>query len=267
MDLESITKTAKNISDVAPQAYEDALQPTAQNMGKALGTISGLLNTALTPIEILNKTVSIKKEKFLQEYSDRLNKIPLEKQCEPNLATAGPIIEHLKYKITEDTLRQKYVNLLSAASNSDDLCKPLMAYDNVLSQLTPYEIRLMTELFGNILGQVYAMASITTTTKNGYHFIYKNVADISFNNFSFDIITVMISNCERLGILYIDNNQHIEPNEKYNYIYNSSLYQTVKEECDKLRKKTGLPYPMCQVQKQAFYLTEFGKSFMSTVIV
>ncbi len=268
MGIDKVVDIAKNISEVAPQAYSDVVQPPAQNIGKTLGTITELLNTFLTPVEIINKTVSIQKEKFLNEYKNKINMIPKNKLCPANFAVIAPMIDHLKYKITEDELREKYAKLISEASNSDSLTKPLLSFDNVLDQLSPYEIELLTLLFSSEPNQNYPLASIKMTSELGYQILYNNIADISFKDFTFDTISIMISNLERVGIINIDHIQFIEPQkEAYRYITESPLYIKTKNQCEQIRSNTKLTYPDCIIEKYMFSLTEFGKSFVTTVII
>lgn len=266
MNPNELIDTAKKISDIAPEAYSDIVHPAAQNTGKALGTITGLLNTVLTPLELLNETISAKKECFLNEYKQNLNNIPKEKICPANFAVVAPMIEHLKFKLTEDELRQKYAKLISEASNSDSSMKPLLSFDNVLDQLTPYEIELLSLLFSKLPDQNYPLASIKLTSKVGYSFSHKNIPEITFKELSFETISIMISNFERLGLVNIDYVQYVEPATRYNYINDSPLFHEVQKQCDELRNKTGLPYPVCSIAKHSFNLTEFGKSFVTTVI-
>lgn len=268
MDVNNLIATAKNISDVAPQAYSDIIQPPAQNIGKALGTVTELLNTFLTPVEIINKAVSIKKEKFLIEYENKINSIPKDKLCPPNFAIIAPMVDHLKYKITEDELRQKYAKLISEASNSDSLTKPLLSFDNILDQLSPYEIELLALLFSSESDQIYPLASITKTSKIGYNIIHENISNVSFKDFKWDTISIMLSNFERVGIIRIDHTQFIHPKEeRYSYITNSDLYLKIKAECDQMRADTNLSYPESSINEYMFCLTEFGKSFVETVIL
>lgn len=266
MSIKKLVDTAKSISDMAPQAYSDIVQPSAQNVGKTLSTVTELLNTLLTPIELLNKTVSIKKEQFLSEYKSNIDSIPKEKFCQANFAIIAPMIEHLKYKITEDELRLKYAKLISEVSNSDSLTKPLLSFDNVLDQLSPYEIELLTLLFAENPYGNYPLASIKKTSQLGYNILYKNMANISFKNFTFDVISIMISNLERVGIIFIDYFQFVEPAKEYDYIQNSDLYIKIKTECEHERNTTNLKYPNCIIDKHMFCLTEFGVSFVQTII-
>ncbi|WP_313155181.1 hypothetical protein [Lacrimispora sp.] len=61
MEADKIIDIVKNVSDISDEVYADVVHPPAQNVGKSLGTVTDLLNTLLTPIELLNKTISLKK--------------------------------------------------------------------------------------------------------------------------------------------------------------------------------------------------------------
>ncbi len=263
MDL----KTFSEISESSPNIYHDLLQPSVQNIGNALGTVTGLLNTLLTPIEKCNEKTRIDKQRFLDEYQSNLKTIPEEKICPPNPALAGPIIEHLKWKISEEELRKKYAKLLSEVSNCDSLVKPLLSFDNVLNQLTPYEVELLSRLFSGFTGQSYALASVIQTADRGYIYLYKNIPDISFKDFTLTTLSVIIANYERLGLIYIDLHQFVEPvQEKYKYIFEHPTILALQKGFREAREQTHLSYPECKILKHAFFLTPFGESFVNTVL-
>lgn len=267
MDLDNFFKATKNVSEAFPKLYNDTFQPSAQNLGKAFGTVTELVNTVLTPIELLNKTTSAKKQKFLEEYEKNLHSIPPEKICSPNFAIAGPIIDHVKFKLDETELRKKYAKLLSEASNCDNLSKPLLAFDNVLNQLSPYEIELLSQIFSLDPSQNHAIASIKIINNPGWSYTHRDIADINFKGLTFDIISTMLSNYERLGLIYIDRIQYLNNDEHYDYLKKSLLFQKIEDECNSMRTQTGASHPTCAIEKGYFYLTHFGLSFVQTIIL
>lgn len=267
MDIEKIIKTVSGVSQSSPEIYKDLLKPSVENTGRALGTVTELVNTLLTPVELLNKKAQIYKQKFLDEYQSNINAIPEEKICSPNPALAAPMIEHLKWKISEDELRTKYAKLLSEASNCDSLAKPLLSFDNVLNQLTPYEVELLSALFSSLTGQSYPLASVVKTGDRGYTYLYKNIPGITFKDLTPNTLSVIIANYERLGLIYIDLHQFVEPvQEKYKYIFENPTILTLKKDFQEERERTRLPYPECNILKHAFFLTPFGESFVNTVL-
>lgn len=251
-------KLPDSIGEMVHEAYQDIGKPPAQEMGNAFATVAGLMNTVLTPVKLLNSVAKIKADKFISDYYQKVNSIPEEKRVEPNLAVAGPIVEHLKYKITEDTLRSRYLELLSAASNSDNLCKPLIAFDNVLNQLTPVEIKLLNKLFIPLIKQPYPLAELRVYSQIGYKPLYKNLSDIRFENLDDTQISTIISNFERLGIIAIYSTEYVEPKEKrYAYVKNSVPYKLLENQLtngERLDFNAG-----------SFSTTSFGQSFIETV--
>ncbi len=142
MSSEDISK----ITEAVIEAFKnnpELLKPTAQNISKASDTVTGLLNTALAPIEMLNFVVKEHKEKFMQSYHNKLHKIPESQKIEPKIEITGPIIENLKYKVTEETLRETYAKLLASASDFFYSNEPLLSYNFVLNQISPKEIDVL----------------------------------------------------------------------------------------------------------------------------
>lgn len=267
MNIDKIIDVTKDISSVAPEAYSDVVHPPAENLGKALATVVDLLNTFLTPIELVNKTVAIKKEKFIEEYKNNTSKIPPEKVCPANFSIIAPMLDHLKFKITEDELRSKYAKLISSASDEECLTKPLLSFDNVLNQLTPYEIQLLEHLFKTVPDKIYPLATIKRSSELGFNILYKYLPGISFKQLSFDVLSVMISNLDRLGIVIIDTDNYVEPaNERYKFITESQLFKSLQGQCEIIRKATNKQYPVCSIHKESFALSNFGKSFVDTIL-
>lgn len=249
-----------SFNEILHDAYQDIAKPPAQEMGNAFATVAGLLNTVLTPVKLLNSVVKIKADKFVNDYYQKVTSIPAEKRVDPNLAVAGPIVEHLKYKITEDTLRARYLELLSAAANRDNLCKPLISFDNVLNQLTPVEINLLNMLFVPLAKQSYPLAELRVYSQTGYIPLYKNLSNIKFENLDDTQISTILSNFERLGIITIYNTEYVEPKEKqYAYVKNSGPYKLLETQLtngERLDFNAG-----------SFSTTSFGQSFIETIFV
>lgn len=271
-DIVTVTESVSTLAKNNPELYNDLAKSAVQNLGKSLCTVTNLLNTCLVPIELINETVKAKKEKFLKDYTESLYQIPEEKICEPNFALVGPIVEKLKFKITEDVLREKYAKLIASASNAENLTKPLLSFDNVLEQITPYEVELLQHLFQNVLHLGLAdnipIADIVCFMDVGYLFPFRNLTGISFKNLDTDTISVILSNFERLGLIYIDKRNYTEPvQEKYRYIFESEFYKNLEKTAEEQRKQTGNNWPRYDVKLGHFTLTDFGMSFVQTVIV
>lgn len=137
--------------------------------------------------------------------------------------------------------------------------------------MTPYEVELLHHLFPNFfpLGQAnnLPIADIVCYKDIGYIFPFKNLTNIAFKNLGQEIISVMLSNFERLGLIHIDKRNYTEPvEEKYRYIFESEFFISLKKNAEDERNKTGNGWPYYDVNKGYFTLTDLGISFVQTVI-
>lgn len=253
-------------AQVAKDVYDDLGHPVSTELGQAGGTVLGLLNTVLTPIRLLNSVSKAKADKFIKDYQEKINSIPEEQYCEPNPAIIGPMIEHAKYKITEDTLREHCLSLMVATSNTDNLCKPLLSFDNILNQLTPIEIKLLKFLFLPTPKQNYPIAYIKSVTNTGFTVIFRNLTDIKFENLSFDNLATILSNYERLGIIKIDMLNHIGDGiDQYKYVKESSIFKELDSYYQLSAAYAPDNPPHLDYEVGSFYATSLGESFITTI--
>lgn len=252
----------ENATDLAQDVYSDVAKPASKELGDAAGTIVGLINTILTPVKMLNAIAKINADNFIKEYENKVALIPTHKRFEPNPALIGPMAEHAKYKITEETLKHHYLNLMASASNADNLCKPLLSFDNVLNQLTPVEIKILKHLFLPFLGKNHCLAEIRKRTNGakGYTVIFSTLTNINFENLQPDEISTILSNFERLGLIRIDKNTHLVPKEQhYSYVESSPLYKSFQKNCSTNEQ--------IEYHGGHFTTTAFGQSFISTIFI
>ncbi len=141
----------------ASEAYHDALQPAARELGRTLPavatelaqglhTISRAINVALTPLAGLAWGWDKIKEFLLPALEKRLEQLKPEKITTPSVLAAGPAIEALRYAGSEPTLRELYANLLATAMDADRATDAHPSFVEILRQLTPDEARLCKRL-------------------------------------------------------------------------------------------------------------------------
>ncbi len=129
----------KTMGSLLPTMYEDIAQPVAKSAGKALGSVADLV---FYPIgrcaEIANKNIS----KFLNKFDgEEQNNI-----VEPETNIAVPILQKLSYT-EDDDLVELYAELLKNGCLKNSKDKVLPSYVNIISSLTPDEVRLINFLF------------------------------------------------------------------------------------------------------------------------
>lgn len=266
----SIKQALDILSKLAPTIYHDFASPAIQNLGKTLATVTDLLNTVLTPLEITNEVVRHHKERFLKQVAEQYSKIPEEQVCEPEIAIIGPIIENTKYKITQEYLREKYAKLVAAASNLEHCAKPLLSFNSVLDQLSPYETQFLESLFKDgdaPLQDIYfPIADIKLHRERGYTYASKNLIPVP-SDFDDSVNALLISSFERLGIINVDKSTYLKPlEENYSYVSESEYFLNLCRIAEKERQCTGNSWPNYEIAPGVLSLTHFGVSFIQTVV-
>jgi hypothetical protein len=123
--------------------YQDALQPAAIEVGKALGTLAKTIHVALAPISALVWGYDQIKDFVSLRVSEKLKNVPTEDICTPNPMVVGPALEALKYTGHEPTLSEMYANLLATSLDSTSAAKAHPAFVEIIRQLTPHEAKLI----------------------------------------------------------------------------------------------------------------------------
>ena len=140
MDNKEIAKDA--ILEVAKDAYTDVVHPAAQNVGGAIGILTGwFTNVVLYPVKKLNIEYEQKAIAWQRDMEKKYNAIPEENRVDPQLNIVGPTLESMKYNIMDDDLAEMFSNLL--VSNMDEstqgLCTP--SFVKTIEQLTPNDAK------------------------------------------------------------------------------------------------------------------------------
>lgn len=237
----------------------ELLKPTAQNISKASDTVTGLINTVLTPIELLNFVVKEHKEKFMSSYHDKINKIPKEQKVEPRIEIIGPIIDNLKYKVTEETLREIYAKLLASASDSSCSKKPLLAFNFVLNQLSPREVEVLTYLFKK---QHVPIVRLILRGNSGYSSLIDNVIDNHFNELDDETLATITSNLIRLGLVKTSYTEGLTRPNAYKYVESLSIFKQLEDDLKKIHK---IEHPKLEFHKGVLEVTAFGNSLYEII--
>src|SRR5215210_4812252 len=112
-------------SGLITSIYKDLAQPGVQQLGKAIGTLLGLGNTALWRAEILNEKSRAIVQANVDAYHKRLETAPLDTVAAVPSEVGVPLLETLGY-VSDSILRDAFVSLLEKASlhTSQDLAHP-----------------------------------------------------------------------------------------------------------------------------------------------
>lgn len=189
--LDKLTGAIGDTLKTAPTLYEDALQPTVQEVGKFVSRVPRAINAAFSGLDkwILNKEYAIDETKKL--LAKKLEHVGEDKIVTPEPYVAVPAIQAISYSMNSKELRNLYANLLAKAMNSDtkDLVHP--SFVEIIKQMSPTDSIIFKEI-GSVPS--FTVAKITAIEyepiENLRH--YRNLNDPlppSSKSFSFDRIT------------------------------------------------------------------------------
>lgn len=126
--------------------YQDALQPAAKEIGKALGTIAKVVNVALAPVSALVWGYDQIKDFVDNKVTEKLQNVPEENIITPPPHVAGPALESLRYTGSIDELKELYANLLASSMDSSTTKDAHPSFVEIIKQLSSDEAKLLTAL-------------------------------------------------------------------------------------------------------------------------
>ena len=245
----------------APTLYEDALQPTVQEVGKLAARIPHAINAAFSGLDkwILNKEYAIDETKKLLE--QKLENVDPEKIVTPEAYVAIPAIQAISYSMDSEELRNLYANLLAKAMDIDtkDFVHP--SFVEIIKQMSPLDAKILDILAKHIdyyfpLIDILACDKSKDTIPSIY--LLQNLSSIN------------ISDAESLSLSFenLKRNNLVDLIEKhfsggYSSIYNSQEYLHIVES---LKPKLTSEFPDLNIKEKTGHLTQFGKTFCQICI-
>jgi len=130
-----VSEEIKALVSLVPELYKDLAQPTVRNAGNALGEVADLI---AAPV---GRCASILKNNVLRTI-DKLSKEHPENVVQTKHGVAVPILEKMRY-VEEEALADAYAELLKNSCLKDRQAKVLPAYSEMLSRLTPDEVKIL----------------------------------------------------------------------------------------------------------------------------
>jgi hypothetical protein len=125
------------------EAYEDAIQPAAKELGRGLETVALSINAALLPLRAFIWGMDRIERWLIPSLAERLRTVPQDDIVTPNPLVVGPAIEALRFAAGEETIREMYANLIASSMERATAYKAHPAFVEILKQLSPDEARIM----------------------------------------------------------------------------------------------------------------------------
>lgn len=227
--LEGFDKLAGAIGDTlktAPTFYEDALQPSVQEIGKFAARIPRAINAAFSGLDkwILNKEYNVDETKKL--IAQKLENVDPEKIVTPDAYVAVPTIQAISYSMDSEELRNLYANLLAKAMNSDTKEQVHPSFVEIIKQLSPIDSLVFKTIMQRDTNAIINL--IYENDDGDFRYITSNVTDITIS--STEIVSVSIDNLVKQGIISIATDTYID-DHAYDKIISSNFYKLKQMSC------------------------------------
>ena len=255
-----IVDLVKSTPNILGELYQDLAQPSVRAIGNALGTVFEFSTAILLPLKLKNEKLKMNFKKNLDEYKEKLEKIPEDKRCEVHPQIGTPIIEKLTYT-TNDEISDLFTTLLANASNIDMVNTAHPAFVNMIEKLSPDEARII-KYFKNKTELQYCTFRANAKTGTGFNDIYKKVTLIPFEvDLQFlNNVSAYIANLESIGVLSDANGLFKINKNTYNQIRDKYNFKQLEDQL--------VPNMMQSVTiVEGYYdITEFGRLFIQACI-
>lgn len=240
--------------------YQDAIQPSAKQIGKSLETVTKTVNIVLAPIKALVWGYE-KIENFITErVSEKLANVAPENIVTPPPSIAGPAIEALRFSGDDINLRELYANLLAGSMDSSTQELILPCYVEIIKNLSSDEA-LLLKVFRE--DSQFAAVDLYQTMPNngGSRIIHKNFTHFSkFTNLKRpDLIPVYLDNIRRLGLIEIREDQVVNSPQWYDILKKDPFFTSTILEIEKDQN-------MYAFNEKLIRLTSFGILFIDNVV-
>lgn len=236
------------------------LNPTAKNIGEAIGGVAELL---LSPVNVFTTWTNTHIRKYKQSIIDNINKIPEGDRDLSKFNLAMKAINDSKFQITDDNLREMFAKLIATSIDKRNNQGLSPRFSNVLSQFSPEDARFLKQIStskSNFIPTVifFNQKKNGTGHKEGYHYIAPNYSTACWfqNELSLD-------NLVSLGIINQSDEQHLT-----NSIIYKSFYDSAEKSTEFLIWSNSIKLSISTptIKKGVIEFTTFGKKLTQIVI-
>jgi hypothetical protein len=263
---------ARGILEATP-VYQDALQPAAQQVGKALETVGKAVNIALAPIGALVWGYEVITNWLVPALEARLAGTPPDQIVTPRPTVAGQAIEALRFAGHEESLRDLYANLLATAMDARTAHTAHPAFVATLTQMTPDEAKLLAHItdaptaklaFINVRAQ-FAGPDGQPTNQGGENVLTRfSTLGEQAGCAVPELTTIYLDNLEHLGILQLADTEWYVGDEGDAAYMELEQHPRVRELWTQVEET---PDRIPRINKGVIRITALGKLFIAACVV
>lgn len=259
--LEKSVKLATEISKAVP-IYQDAVQPSAQEIGKSLAVVTKTVNVALAPIKALVWGYEQIEEFIITRVSEKLKNTPEENITTPPPEVAGPAVEALRFAGHNENLRELYANLLATSMDKVTSYKAHPGFVELLKNLSSDEAILLQAFISQKMYPLIDIRGKSKDSKLGYAILRSNYSHLhkKVNLASSDLLPTYLDNLCRLGILEIPPLVNMTAPDTYEPLENDSELDQVRHLITNVMDRT------VEYGRKTIGLTAYGSQFVDSVV-
>ena len=256
--IEAVTGLVK-----AVPVYEDALQPAAKELGKALGTVAKLVNVALAPVSALVWGYDKLHEFVETKVAEKLENTPEENIKSPPPNVAGPALEALRYTGHAPELREMFANLLAGSMDSRTSATAHPCFVEIIKQMTPDEAKLMQLFAKQRPFPIIELRNESINGKEGGVSVLRrfSMLGVEAGCRNPNLTPTYLDNFERLGLIAIPQFAKYTADEAYKPL---EEWHEVKALADQIGKSPGR---RAQIQRNGAWVTDLGRAFVNSCVV
>lgn len=259
-----------NVELPLKDAYQDLVHPAAAEIGKTVALPFRAVNVLLTPIAKWVMQGEAKLDEISRLVSEEVKDVSEEKLTDPEPYVAVPAMQAITYSMDCDDLKKMYAKLLAKAINADEKDKVHPAYVEIIKQMSPLDARVLNAISQDHPGY-FPICGIRFQGKQpkysellpsfrritlGYdlfsHLVPRFVPDVQEES-----ITVSIENLNRLGMISIMENYHLEEST-YVAFESSPLVDRFRVASNNFSNQNNYEFALIG---NSGHLTELGKEF------
>lgn len=258
-ELKELSKGIGKAVETVPELYQDAFQPSAQEVGKLAGRVPRVINALLSNVDIwtLKREYAVKEAQKLLEL--KLEHIDQEKIVEPESYVAIPAIQAISYSMGNEELRNLYANLLAKAMIDDTKESVHPSFVEIIKQMSPIDALVFKMIVEAGIRPIINLRR--KTPSDGSNIIQNHYTWIK--DFSIKQCATSIDNLLRLGLIEIPFGKYYIQQEIYNHIKENPLFQELEQES----VKTLADGEIIDYEKSYIKLSDFSMLFYNICVV
>jgi len=243
----ALTEAVKAVDNHVGQTYDNLTYPITKSAGTLIGSIVDLVFSPFRYFDAKsNEFFQHKLRMYKKQLEEKEKSIPTAKKTDPDFHIVSLALDNSKFCITNDELREMFVNLIGNTMNSDmkDIAHP--AFAEIIKQMTSIDAIILKTF---TIKSSQPIAEIRHSDENRtYEVIYRNyfIAQLIDNPFSSEACSVSVTNLERLGLVNIFYDAFLSDSSLYDN-YNNVL------ECE---------FKGHELHKGIVALTQVGQAFI-----